>query len=261
MKTVASMRILVLYTTSMSKENTSAEQLLAIYNQIDAYLRTQYRQDVHADHGFLVAELARSNRVVARHQQELRAISQLRNSLVHNPMASLAQPFASPHPLIVERYGQIRDALLHPANALSVAIPAAKIYTAKLSSNLVEIITTMDKNTYTHVPIIENDKMVGVFSENTLLSYLAEHGEAVITKDMTVATLGAFIPLSAHRSETFAFLPRNASFGEVFEIFNKAIKVRQRIGMVFITQTGKSHEKPLGIITAWDLASPDFENN
>ncbi len=245
----------------MSKEDKSAEQLLAIYNQIDAHLRAQYRRDVHADHSFLIAELARSNRVVARHQQELRAIAQLRNSLVHNPMASVAQPFASPHPLIVERYGQIRDALLHPANALSVAIPAQKIYTATLTTNLADVLQKMDKNTYTHVPIIEKNTMVGIFSENTLLSYLAEEGEAVITRDMTMADFKDFLPLGAHRSEAFAFLHRNASFSEVFEIFNKAIKVRQRIGMVFITQTGKSHEKPLGIVTAWDLASPDFENN
>jgi CBS domain-containing protein len=117
----------------------------------------------------------------------------------------------------------------------------------------------MDKNTFTHVPIIQNDKMVGIFSENTLLSYLVDSGETIITKDMTISDLRQFLPLSAHRGEVFAFLPRKVLLAQVYEEFNKAIKKRERIGMLFITEHGREEEKLLGIITAWDLATPESE--
>lgn len=237
----------------------AAQQLLRLYNDVDAFLRQQYKQDKYTDHTFLIQQLAATNRIVARYQQEMRAIAQLRNNLVHNPFSSVAEPIAYPHPEVVKRYKDIRDALLNPHSAISIAIPVHKIYTARLDSKLFKVLKDMDENIYTHVPIIENDKMVGVFSENTLLSFLAETGEAVITEDMTIANFADYVPLKSHRSESFIFLPRRASLSTLFDSFNKAIHRHERIGMVFITEHGSETEKPLGIITAWDLASPDLE--
>lgn len=241
----------------MTDTKSTDQQLLSLYNEIDAFMRQQYKQDKYADHSFLIQQLSSSNRVIARHQQDMRAIAQLRNSLVHNPFPS-AQPIANPHPDVVKQYQQIRNALLQPHTALGIAIPASKIYTVSPDANLNEVLKTMDKNTYTHVPVIEDQKMVGLLSENTLLSYLAEEGETIITNTMKVGDLKEYLPLEAHRSECFKFLPRNAPLSQVFAVFNTAILKRERIGMVFITEHGKQNEKPLGIITAWDLASPEL---
>ena len=243
----------------MPQSSKSAEELVTIYNEIDQYLRQQYKFDKYADHSFLIQEVGRSNAIVARHQQELRAMAQLRNSIVHNPLSSIASPIASPHPVVIKRYQAIKDALLNPRTALSIAIPAHKIYTARLDSSLNEVLRQMNKNIYTHVPIIKENKMVGIFSENSLLSYLAEAGEAIITNDMTIGDLADYLPLKSHQGECFEFLPRKATLSQVFEVFNKAIHKHQRVGMLFITEHGHAGERPLGIITAWDLASPDFE--
>ncbi len=243
----------------MTRTLTTDEELLSIYNEIDKYLRQQYKNDKYADHSFLIQEISRSNAVVARYQQELRAMAQLRNSIVHNPFSSIAQPIASPHLAIIKRYKAIKDTMLNPHTALSIAVPAHKIYTARLDSNLNEILKEMNKNIYTHVPIIKENKMVGIFSENSLLSYLAESGEAIITNDMTIGALADYLPLKSHQGECFEFLARRATLTQVFEVFNKAIRSHRRVGMLFITEHGHAGERPLGIITAWDLASPDFE--
>lgn len=243
----------------MPQSSKSDEELVAIYNEIDSFLRQQYKSDKYADHSFLIQEIGRTNAVVARYQQELRAMAQLRNSIVHNPLSAIAQPIALPHPEIIKKYKGIKDALLNPRTGLSVAIPAHKIYTASLNSNLNEVLKKMNKNIYTHVPIIEQSKMVGIFSENSLLSYLADAGEAIITNDMMINDLADYLPLQSHQGECFEFLPRKASLAQVFEVFNKAIHKHQRVGMLFITEHGYAGERPLGIITAWDLASPDFE--
>jgi hypothetical protein len=66
-----------------------------------------------------------------------------------------------------------------------------------------------------------------------------------------------YLPLNAHKGEKFIFLPRKTELADVYELFSKAIKAHERIGMVFISETGKASEKPLGIITAWDLPSPE----
>lgn len=101
--------------------------------------------------------------------------------------------------------------------------------------------------------------MIGIFSENTLLGYLADNVEAIILDDMKIADFKKYLPLGSHRSEAFEFLPRSAELSSVYGVFNQAIKAHRRIGMLFVTQNGKPSEQLLGIITAWDLASPEFE--
>lgn len=242
----------------MPETDQTEEQLLEIYNEIDAFLRRECVRDKYAEHSFLIQELATSNRLVARYQQELRALAQLRNCLVHNPFAAFARPIARPHEAVIKRYSEIRDALLNPRPALSIAVPAAKIFTASPGSSLNSVLKAMDEHIYTHVPILEDDKMTGLFSENTLLSYLADNSETIITDDMTIADFAAYLPLKSHRGESFAFLPRQASLGEVHDVFAQAIHEHRRIGILFITEHGREQEKPLGIITAWDLAAPEL---
>ena len=243
----------------MKSSYTGANALLDLYNEIDHFLRKECKRDKYADHTILIQELAASNPVVARNQQLMRTVAQIRNSLVHNPIPSVAQPLLEPHAKLVEAYKDVRDALTNPLKALSIAVPGQQLYTTSLDSNLGEVMKEMDRNIYTHVPVIEDEKMIGIFSENTLLSYLAESGEAIVTKDMKVGELKDFLPLDSHTGESFVFIPRNAPLGDIYKIFNDAIQTKQRIGMVFITHSGKSDEKLLGIITAWDLASPEFQ--
>jgi CBS domain-containing protein len=242
-------------------DSDTYKRLLQLYNQLDAFMRQEFDVDRYADHSSLLAEGAKANRVIAHHLQELRAVAQLRNSLVHNPMPMLGDPIAVPQPQLVERYADIIRAIQQPVTAMSVAVPVQQLYTATLATELGEVIQTMDKNTYTHVPIIEDGQLIGIFSENTLLSYLAESGDAIITKDMKLSEFKSFLPLDAHHGEKFCFVSRKASLSEVYQLFNKAIKVRQRIGLVFITQSGLASQKPLGIITAWDLANASLDQD
>jgi CBS domain-containing protein len=243
----------------MPETREPSQELVDLYNEVDAYMRQQYKHDKYSDHIFLIQELAPKNRVIARHQQEMRAVAQIRNIIIHNAFGHIVGPVLQPHTEVVKRYRAVRDALLHPAEALSIAILAHRIYTASMDTNAIKLLKKMNENIYTHVPIMDGDTLLGIFSENTLLAYTADAGEAIITKDMTVVDFAEYIPLKNHASEAFEFLPRNASLGKVYEVFNKAISKHVRIGMVFITEHGREDEKPLGVITAWDLASPEYE--
>ncbi len=244
-----------------SKTLSNTEQFdkfIAIYNQLDYYMRRQPGVDQHTDHGYAIQQMIAKNRLFARHEQELRNLAALRNVLIHNPFMRTIHPIAIPITAIIDRYQQLLDLLINPPLALSIAVPAAMIYTTTLDSNALEVMKTMNKKTFTHIPVMDNDKMIGVFSENTLLSYLAHHGDSIVTKDLTIAEFSDFIGLDKHPGEQFEFIGRKAQLADVYAIFNQAIKVRKRIGVVFVTEHGKSNEKLLGLITAWDLASPEL---
>lgn len=238
------------------KHDDSIRGLLEIYNDIDTYMRKELNVNESDSHMRLIEQMAQTNKVFYRNQDQLRALAKLRNLIVHNPFKAI-DPVTVPNEGLVNIYGSIRDKLLRPAKAISIAIPGPSIATAKLTDNSIEIIKMMANDTFTHIPIVKDDKMIGVFSENTILSYMADRGEFIITGDSTMQDFADFIPFDKHKSETFKFISRDALLEEVYGLFNAAIKIRERVGVVYITENGKPDQKLLGMITPWDIANQD----
>lgn len=241
----------------MSKALEIYEEYVRIYNEIDHYMRKVLNEEKYTEHSYLIDKMADRSSVFGRYAQELRTLAQLRNSLVHNPFMRIAHPIAVPDEKILAQYRVIRDMLLNPPTSLSIAVPVHKLYTATLQTNAIEVMKMMKKHTYTHVPIMEGERMIGVFSENSLLAYIASNEDSIITKDLPISEFDEYIGLSTHPSEQFAFIGRRASLNDVYKIFNDALKKRVRIGVLFVTDQGKSDQKVLGIITAWDLAQAE----
>lgn len=96
--------------------------------------------------------------------------------------------------------------------------------------------------------------VIGIFSENTLLNYIANKGDVLLEKDAKIREFIEYLPFDKHNSEYFDFVSKNASLIEVEELFQEELKEHRRLGVVFITENGRSNQKILGIITAWDMA-------
>ena len=239
-------------------KNNLSEKFLQIYNELDDYMRKQLKAEQYVDHGMLLKQMADKNRIFSEYYRDLKTFADMRNLLVHNPYKASADPILIPHEYIVNKYEDIKNQVLHPKKAISIAIPVRLIYTTTLEDNALGVMQTMNDKVYTHVPVIENNEMVGVFSENTILSYLSHHKEALILKDMRIKEFVEFIPLEKHLSESFEFVGRNALLIEVEELFRKGLVNRKRIGMVFITNSGKKDEELLGILTSWDIAGKEI---
>ncbi len=238
--------------------NNLSEKFLQIYNELDDYMRKQLKAEIYIDHSTLLRQMADRNRIFSDFYKDLKMFADMRNLLVHNPYKGNADPLLAPHEYIVNKYEDIKNQVLHPKKALSIAIPANLIYTTTLETNALKVMQTMNEKVYTHVPVLDGKKMIGVFSENTILSYLSDHKEALILKDMKIKEFEDFIPLDKHLSENFEFVGRHTLLIEVEELFRKNLVNRRRIGMVFITNSGKKDEELLGLLTSWDIAGKEI---
>jgi len=123
-----------------------------------------------------------------------------------------------------------------------------------MDSNALEVMKTMNQYTYTYVPVLEDGVVVGVFSENVVFSYLVKHEIAAVDADITIGEFGEFLPLDKHPSEFFKFVGKDALLIDVQELFKNELEADRRLGVVHITNSGKSTEKLLGMITSWDIA-------
>lgn len=237
----------------MVQQRDLAQQFVAIYNDLDHYMRKKLHAATYVDHGQLLREMAEKQLIFKEHVTELRLFSEIRNLIVHNPYPNI-NPIFFPHKALVERYREILNKIKHPPKAMSIAIPASTIFTVKLKDKVHDVLDVMIKKTYTYVPVMDDGKFIGVFSESVLACYYGENKDFIMGKEALVEDFKEFLPFEKHSNEFFVFVPRNSLLSDVLDIFQKNLKVRKRVAVVYVTETGKKEEKLLGMITAWDIA-------
>lgn len=237
----------------ISKRNS--DRFLDIYNDFDDFLRRRLNKPNGYRHYNLIEDFIKANKSFKRYERDLKAFGDLRNAIVHNPEEKNAAPIAEPHEYIINKYSEIVDLVKNPPTAYdTVAVKLNELYTTNLESSAVEVMKEMAKETYTHVPVIENNSVIGVFSESTLLNYFADKGDVLLERDVRIREFSEYIPFDKHRSEYFRFIHKNTLLTEVEELFQGELKQNRRLGVVFITENGSSSQKILGLITAWDMA-------
>lgn len=182
---------------------------------------------------------------------ELDYCRRLRNLISHNPGAS---DNVQPSRGLIELLDKTIYKVMNPPLVGQKAIPKSKVLCAEMEDRVLPIMKTMNEKVFTHVPILQDGQVIEVFSENTIFSYLSDNEIVGIEETTTFSDLSDYLPCESHRAESFRFVSRKTLLREVANLFEKALKNDDRIGLVLVTETGKSDEKLLGIITAWDLA-------
>lgn len=240
----------------MEENFSNSQKFLAIYNEIDDFMRQDLKEGYHVGHSDMIYQMIKKgNRVFEYYYEDLKKYSRLRNAIVHNPDQRIADPIAEPHDVIVQQYQELLDKVLHPELALDkLAISIDKLYTVTLNTNILKAMKIMNKNLYTYLPVMEKRKFIGVFSDSTLFDYIIKWQGAVIDEKLAIRDLGEVIHINNHASEAFLFANKEITVIEVEDIFRKGFKNHKRIAVVFITDGGTENDEILGLVTAWDIA-------
>lgn len=221
------------------------------YRELEGIIKAKYNLADHESpvvyisnlHDF--ANLKRGLDVCRRTRGLLSHNSKINNNYVVVPSKELVE-------ILDEAISRVTNPLL----ISSVMIPAQKVCSAGRSDFVRPVLKKMAENIYTHIPILDDGRVVGVFSENTLLSLIAKEEVIGIDGTMTFGSsdIEALLPISEHEAECFRFASRNMLLSDVRVLFEDAIKNGSRIGLIFVTQNGSEQERILGIVSSWDIA-------
>jgi predicted transcriptional regulator len=183
----------------------------------------------------------------------------VRNFLVHNPKVN-GEYAVTPSDKLVELMQHCVDYIKSPVRAMDYAIKINNMYTAGLTSRVLDVIRHMRINGFTHVPIMENGRLIGVFSANVLFGYLADEGIDDITLDARVEQFVEHIALQNHTNEYFIFMPKDSTLYEISRRFKIDAKTFKQLCAIFLTENGKPEERVLGMITPYSLLrdAPDL---
>jgi CBS domain-containing protein len=234
--------------------NNNAYEFLSIYNELDEYMRRQLNADDNIPHRSLIEKLSKKNNLFNKYKNDLIDFAKLRNALVHNPYRTIAEPIAEPHDNIVELYRNIKNKIINPLLAYDIAVKTKNIYCATLEDNAIEVMKVMSQNTYSHVPVVINNRVIGVFSQYSVFSYLVEKQSVCLDSTVKIGDFEKYIVFENYAGEYFEFVSRDTLVSEIELMFQRRKDNHKRLSVVFVTENGSMHEKLLGIITGWDIA-------
>ena len=233
----------------MSSTNIT-EEFLDKYKQMENIVRNEYNL---GDNDSIVNFLINSKEF--KHiENELDLCRDTRNLLSHNPKIN-GEYLVYPSEEMIKLLDEVIQKVTKPLKASNVMVKKSELCFMSMQDKVKDAMTTMKEHSYKYIPILEDGVLVGMFSAKTILDIMTSEGVDAFKDDAIFESISKYISIENVSSKTFAFVGNSTPLCEVKDIFKEDVEHKERINIIFVTQHGKSDEKLLGIITAWEIAS------
>ena len=160
---------------------------------------------------------------------------------------------------LMDSIGRINDEVIQkvtkPLKASNVMVKKSELCFMSMQDKVKDAMTIMKEHSYKYIPILEDGVLVGLFGAKTVLDILVSEGADIFNNDISFDRIKNYIAIENIASKTFTFAGNSTLISEIKDLFKEDVDNKERINIVFVTQHGKSDEKLLGIITAWEIAS------
>lgn len=235
-----------------------ADKLISLFKELEEVIKNEckrYAIDTNEKNiSFLINELSKKSNIVKRNKDDLDLIRNVRNINVHQQIEKYKYVIY-PNPEINKKLEKIINEIKNPPKIYDskICIKRSNMYCRSLSDGVYETIEEMTEKLYTHIPIIENGKLIGVFSENTLLDIVKRDNGIIIDENTTFNDIKENLKIENHTREEFKFISKRKNVYDVEDMFKNYFGQHKRIGCIYITENGKENENILGMLTAWDV--------
>ena len=142
---------------------------------------------------------------------------------------------------------------LNPVTLMRLAIRAGQIFAPSLSDSVLAAVKVMQRNDYSYIPIVDNHRIIGVFSTKTLMRIVAENVSSIFSESLTFKDIMDFIRLVGEPNAHYGFIDPNTTVEDVSLKFQRSKTRRVRLDVLFITDNGRSDGILQGMITPGDI--------
>ena len=230
-------------------EFTRSERFLKLYRVLEGLLDKRYSG--RREGSSVVMEYLRDDDSEP-YRQQLDLCREIRNLLTHTS-DERGDPVVEPSESVLEALEDIIRHVSMPRYAVDFGTPAERILCASPNDSALDVMRRMRKMGFSHVPVMEKGRMVGVFSVGSLFSFLEKNGLDALKPGDRIGRLKDELPAEKHASERYLFMPENATVLQVRAEFENRSARNCRLSAVFITPTGICGEPLLAMLTPWDV--------
>ena len=142
---------------------------------------------------------------------------------------------------------------LNPVTLMRVAIRAGQIFSPSPDDSVLAAVKVMQRNDYSYIPIVENHRIIVVFSTKTLMRLVAENIPSAFSESLTFKDIMDFILLVDESNAHYGFINPNLTVEDVSLKFQRSKTRKVRLDMLFITDNGRSDGILQGMVTPVDI--------
>lgn len=234
-----------------TKDIQLSERFEVAYNQIDEIIKQWVK---YHDRRFtvLLRQGAKHHCLIKNYADELEQYGRLRNAIVHEKK-EVGTYIAEPHISVVERIEMIAGLFSRPNYALTIATKQVILF--DFEDSIVNVIKAIKEHNYSQYPVYKQKDCIGLLTTGDIVKWMASY---MINNIVDLADIKVIDILANVKEHPIKFADKSIDIFEVEEIFENAHKEKTDLEAVIITENGGKNEKPLGLITAWDLIEIDY---
>ena len=162
------------------------------------------------------------------------------------------EPVVEPSEPVVDALREVLDFVRRPPLALDYATRGERVLKVNARQKVLRVMEVMEKNGYSHVPVMKEERFYGVFSVGSVFRYLLKNGGKGVTPETTIRDMRGYLAVEEH-IENYEFVPATATYIYVRQRFEQVRAKNKRVAVIFITQDGKPDQPLLGMLTPWDV--------
>ncbi|WP_251554639.1 CBS domain-containing protein [Neobacillus muris] len=196
---------------------------------------------------------AKRYQIIETFKKDLEQYAKLRNAIVHEKM-EIGYYIAEPNAKVVHHIEQIANIFSRPKYALSIA--SKKVVFFDYRDRILKVTAAIKKHGLSKFPVYKNNRCAGLLTAGSVVKWMAANMETGVVNLTNTHVSDIMMFEKEHRIQ---FVSKEVNIFEVETIFEESHKSKKKLEAVVITETGKWDEKPLGIITPWDLIEIDYQ--
>lgn len=142
---------------------------------------------------------------------------------------------------------------LNPVTLMRVAIRAGQIFAPSPEDSVMAAVKVMQRNDYSYIPIVENHRIVGVFSTKTIMRLVADNNGNSFSDSLKFKEISDYIQLVDEPNAHYGFIDPNTTVEDVSLKFQRSKTRKVRLDMLFITDNGRSDGILQGMVTPTEI--------
>ncbi|MGH2507228.1 MAG: hypothetical protein ACRDHZ_07445 [Ktedonobacteraceae bacterium] len=216
---------------------------IGLYNQLSDHLITLTGSNEFERFYRLIDMAAEKSAAVKLHAQQLKKYGDFRNTIEHNN-----EFFDEPSEGTLARFQALAKNILTPEPLLPTFQKDVHCFTPKEA--LSTALGYMRTSDYSQV-VVHTGAKLALLTLEGIARWLAESAEddAILLKKCSIDDV-----LTNEHEGGFGVMARSHSVYDAKNAFSRPLgSGKSRLHAIIITQNGKIEEKPLGIVTPWDI--------
>lgn len=226
--------------------NENTEVYIEQFNKLENTLKERLRRNNGVSFSALVNEGAKRDPFIRKHKSLLDSFRELRNVLIHEEGNEI---IATPTDAAVRAITKMVDIYTRPDRLDKMF--TQKVVSVNPGQSLKVAMDYMKYHGYGTLPVYDKEGCIGLLSSRVLMKWLLVQYDDMgkIMVDTNTVKIGEILD-QVDRIDRVKIVPRTM---DVISFLDERSKDPSPSGIYILTESGKSHEKPVGIITDKDI--------